>query len=872
MVDPNPARGMPLQLQRYWLVGKGAAKIRWGMPKDFSRCIRALRRYFPTATEGLCNILHQKALGAPPGKGHPGEHALVAAQALMDMQPELGQVWAGPIAPIGRPTGEPNKTRIFEHGALSHRMLPLPLAWREKTGPGHDGAVTVGRILGITYGPDHEGKDWAYAWGDWLNEDIVPQVKQARHLVQMGVAGPSVDPGGRISATVNPETGFDHMTMYTIGGATLVSIPAFAAMRLMDLGDGDWPDDDPDMVGELGDGDDCGCSDQRYRASVDADLQEVFTVNTTGWHGLPLAPRNAVFDNDDAVKRIAAWAQVSAQGADIGKLRRAFLWRDPAQPETATTSYRLPVGDIINGRLTLIYHAVYAAAALLSGAHGGLPGISTEDMAQLRSVISDIYPVMAREFNDNEIRAPWDRSAKEGVQLAMEDFAAQDPKEPYGDVQYADPGYQDDGKKRYPLDSEEHCRAAWSYINMPKNARQYSAKELDQIKGRISAALKKYGVNVAGSDEQNSGYAVTEVDTFDSTVSPPADWFDNPSLKQRTPLQVTGDGRVFGHLAAWNECHRDVTMRECVLAPRTKLGYRPFHLGSTLTSDGQLVRTGKITMDTGHAPISWNYSNVVRHYDDTGYEIATVRAGEDEFGIWVAGALVPEATTKQAAKLRRSPLSGDWRAVQGNLELTAALAVNFPAFPVYAMDNEERLALTAAGMVFADEEDTVYEAPPTGIVDAIREQVSAQFDAQDEGDVEERWQRFQDIMEDEAIYAQRNRAARFQMLFAAAPEPVPVQPPAPAPAAPGAPVDPNAPQVVGGPSATDQVGPNPQDWEAWQVAAEADARFSIVAEPDQETEEAPVEPEPVAQAPVAAPVSAPVAPVAPAPVPPTPVR
>src|SRR5215831_8093109 len=39
---------------------------------------------------------------------------------------------------------------------------------------------------------------------------------------------------------------------------------------------------------------------------------------------------------------------------------------------------------------------------------------------------------------------------------------------PYGDVKYADPGYQSDGKKRYPIDTEKHIRAAWNYINKPK--------------------------------------------------------------------------------------------------------------------------------------------------------------------------------------------------------------------------------------------------------------------------------------------------------------------------------------------------------------------------------------------------------------------
>jgi HK97 family phage prohead protease len=81
---------------------------------------------------------------------------------------------------------------------------------------------------------------------------------------------------------------------------------------------------------------------------------------------------------------------------------------------------------------------------------------------------------------------------------------ADNPKEPYGNVTYADPGYQSDGKKRYPLDSEEHCRAAWSYINMPKNASAYSAEQLSSIKSKIRAALKRYGVDMAN----DSGRAV----------------------------------------------------------------------------------------------------------------------------------------------------------------------------------------------------------------------------------------------------------------------------------------------------------------------------------------------------------------------------
>jgi phage head maturation protease len=61
---------------------------------------------------------------------------------------------------------------------------------------------------------------------------------------------------------------------------------------------------------------------------------------------------------------------------------------------------------------------------------------------------------------------------------------------PYGDVKYADPGYQSDKKKRYPIDTEKHIRAAWNYINKPKNAGKYSADEEKRIKAKIVAAWK----------------------------------------------------------------------------------------------------------------------------------------------------------------------------------------------------------------------------------------------------------------------------------------------------------------------------------------------------------------------------------------------
>jgi len=67
---------------------------------------------------------------------------------------------------------------------------------------------------------------------------------------------------------------------------------------------------------------------------------------------------------------------------------------------------------------------------------------------------------------------------------------ADKPSGEYGDVKYADPGYQDDKKPRYPIDNERHIRAAWSYINMPKNHKQYSSDQIARIKAKIVAAWK----------------------------------------------------------------------------------------------------------------------------------------------------------------------------------------------------------------------------------------------------------------------------------------------------------------------------------------------------------------------------------------------
>lgn len=96
-----------------------------------------------------------------------------------------------------------------------------------------------------------------------------------------------------------------------------------------------------------------------------------------------------------------------------------------------------------------------------------------------------------------ELRLSWEDRTATGGFIALGGNAPGNGSKPYGNVKYADPGYRADGKKRYPIDTEEHARAAWAYISKSKNASQYSSADLKKVKGAIMRACKKFGIDVS---------------------------------------------------------------------------------------------------------------------------------------------------------------------------------------------------------------------------------------------------------------------------------------------------------------------------------------------------------------------------------------
>lgn len=180
-------------------------------------------------------------------------------------------------------------------------------------------------------------------------------------------------------------------------------------------------------------------------------------------------------------------------------------------------------------------------------------------------------------------------------------------------------------------------------------------------------------------------------------VKPPKEWFDDPGLTEPTPLTVTADGRVYGHIASWESRH--IGLPGDTRPPRSRSNYGYFHTGVVACADGSDVPVGQITLAGGHAPLSADASAAVKHYDDTASAIADVHVGEDSWGIWASGSLRPSASEEDIRALRASAPSGDWRPINGYLELVACCQVNVPGFPIARarVASGAMTALVAAG-------------------------------------------------------------------------------------------------------------------------------------------------------------------------------
>ncbi len=208
---------------------------------------------------------------------------------------------------------------------------------------------------------------------------------------------------------------------------------------------------------------------------------------------------------------------------------------------------------------------------------------------------------------------------------------------------------------------------------------------------------------------------------LDVPLVPPASWFnvmpdwydpDGPLIQLKTSGPETGRAVVLVAPEGESVLGGGPDGRPWP-APRSKTGYEFAHVGSSITSDGALVRTAAIAGSIDHMIRDPHISARVaaEHYNaDTSTRQLRVRYHDvDGLGVVALGVLEPGRTLWDAMSIMAGAASGDWRHVPtlGCHEFTGSQLVNSPAFrPNPLRRRTARYAITAA--LGPDGEDVMF--------------------------------------------------------------------------------------------------------------------------------------------------------------------
>src|SRR5262245_14379940 len=581
---------------------------------------------------------------APPDEDEPvdTETEPPVPETPLELDDDVAPLqWHAVMTVEGVPSGD---RRGFNVGSLTWRDVPLPLEWQEVTAEHHNGALVVGRIDGI----DRAGPE-IRSWGVFTVSEKADEV--------IGYIGDGTLRG--ISPTIDAyeyaiDTGDGNETLAAgrICSGTIVNVPAFAEAFIR-LGP---PPPEWGVGGE---------SPSESEVALAADAACACNVDET-MSGETMSGE-LYFVSDKP------WSQWTASDYTPEQWRRSCLVDTGMGDPDSKARYKLPVRE---PRGALNRNGVHAAAAALAGARGGVH-LSSTQRASARRKLRGLYNQIGEEPPES-LRAAADEPL---------DFRR-------------GPGWVTNPRATRRIhDYWTHGRGAakigWGTPHDFYRCRRHLAKYVGaRYVNRVCAQWHHDALGY-WPGEHHGGHHAADAEAFTtetpcanialvasaalSTKLPPTAWFADPHLTGPTPLHVERDGRLYGHVATWGTCHIGFD-GNCVEPPHSRTNYAYFHTGVAETEDGE-VPVGVITMDTGHADRFMGHQAAVAHYDNTGVQAAQVVAGEDEYGIWVAGRALPMGEG-DFARFRGAAPSGDWRTIGGNLEMVGTLMVNVPGFPV----------------------------------------------------------------------------------------------------------------------------------------------------------------------------------------------
>jgi ATP-dependent protease ClpP protease subunit len=162
----------------------------------------------------------------------------------------------------------------------------------------------------------------------------------------------------------------------------------------------------------------------------------------------------------------------------------------------------------------------------------------TAPEALLAGLCDDITPEMAlaASFDLSSFKnVPETVTAQAGTRPGKKKSGHDSPPKGYpaSRDQYADPE-----NYKYPIDTADRTRSAWSYINKAENRSEYSASELIYIENRIKSAARKFGIKIAEGSIDIATANMTTTDPKVAAVAPADPPADKPPVIPETDPSV----------------------------------------------------------------------------------------------------------------------------------------------------------------------------------------------------------------------------------------------------------------------------------------------------------------------------------------------
>lgn len=132
----------------------------------------------------------------------------------------------------------------------------------------------------------------------------------------------------------------------------------------------------------------------------EANITDVKNKAVVPFKDLPLADRDKPWDSTAAIKRLREFTDSTDEPGT--KYKNGFVWYDKEDKEDFG-AYKLPIADVVSGKLVAVPRAIFAAAAALQGARGGVD-LPSGDKSKVIRHIEKYYAKMDMDspFSDDE--------------------------------------------------------------------------------------------------------------------------------------------------------------------------------------------------------------------------------------------------------------------------------------------------------------------------------------------------------------------------------------------------------------------------------------------------------------------------------------